>query len=208
MGQWRRPRRRRRRAVEPARRWRVDGVASVASSLHPRERARARVEGRRTHDELGPALAAARRRWARWAMVTRCAVASRRAESGIRPGVGFRWPRWPMRALSCACPAEADAGVSMRLRFGSVAPAATATASHSHRACQGDPASPSSAAPPRSGTRLVSTAAGKAAEDSSVLSCSLLVSLQAASRTKTARADRSLCAARAQFAFSVLLRLR
>ena len=43
----------------------------------------AREEGRRTHDELGPALAAARRRWARWAMVTRCAVASRRAEAGI-----------------------------------------------------------------------------------------------------------------------------
>ena len=63
-----------------SRRWRrVDGV-QLASA---RDGHRAREEGRRTHDELGPALAAARRRWARWAMVTRCAVASRRAETGI-----------------------------------------------------------------------------------------------------------------------------
>ena len=42
------------------------------------------TEGRGVcYEELGPALAAARRRWARWAMVTRCAVASRRAETGI-----------------------------------------------------------------------------------------------------------------------------
>ena len=82
---------------------RVGGVASVASSLHPRERARAREEGRRTHDELGPALAAARRRWARWAMVTlRGRVASRR-DRNLTWG-RFRWPRRPTRALSLRVP--------------------------------------------------------------------------------------------------------
>ena len=51
-----------RRVDGMARGWRVDG---------------AREEGRRKHDELGPALAAARRRWARWAMVLRCAIPRR-----------------------------------------------------------------------------------------------------------------------------------
>ena len=66
------------RRVDGAARWRrVDGMARWWRVDGARE------EGRRTHEELGPALAAARRRWARWAMVTRCAVASRRAEAGI-----------------------------------------------------------------------------------------------------------------------------
>ena len=64
-----------------SRRWRRVGGVQLASA---REGTARGTEGRGVcYEELGPALAAARRRCARWAMVTRCAVASRRAEAGI-----------------------------------------------------------------------------------------------------------------------------
>ena len=66
-------------------------------------RRRRAEEGRRTHEELGPALAAARRRWARWAMVTRCAIPRRVRDRNLTWG-RFRWPRWPTRALSLRVP--------------------------------------------------------------------------------------------------------
>ncbi len=101
--------------------WRVDGVASVASRRWRRVDGMARwwrvdgarEEGRRTHDELGPALAAARRRWARWAMVTRCAIPRRVRDRNLTWGrlsvaavadAGAVAARArPMRVLGCRC---------------------------------------------------------------------------------------------------------
>ena len=79
--------RRWRRVDGMARWWRVDG---------------AREEGRRTHEELGPALAAARRRCARWAMVLRCAALRRLRDRNLT------WGRLSVAAV-------ADAGAELRV---------------------------------------------------------------------------------------------
>ena len=86
-----------------ARRWRAARWRRVDGTARWHRVDAAREEGRRTHEELGPALAAARRRWARWAMVTRCAIPRRVRDRNLTWG-RFRWPRWPTRALSLRVP--------------------------------------------------------------------------------------------------------